>query len=204
MDTMGQRKTQAERSEATRGELIRVARDLFTDPGYNETSLDVVAERAGVTKGALYHHFKNKRELFQAVFEQLELELCDLIVAAAGKAGTDVLAGLRAGVEAFLRAGVDDPAIQRVVLLDGPTVLGWETWKEIDERYGYGLTKATIELAMEAGVMHKRPAEPLAHLFLASLSEAAIQIARAEDQEQMKEEMSATLWALVDSLLVKS
>lgn len=194
------RKTQTERSEATRGELIRVARELFTDPGYTETSLDTVAERAGVTKGALYHHFKNKRELFQAVFEQLEMEICERVIVAAAGAGDDVWTGLQAGVRAFLEAGAHDAAIQRIVLLDGPTILGWETWKEIDERYGFGLTKASIEQAMQAGVLKHRPSEPIARLFLASLSEAAIQIARADDQDAAMEEMSSAVWALIESL----
>jgi AcrR family transcriptional regulator len=194
------RKTQAERSETTRTELMRVARELFTDPGYTETSLDVVAERAGVTKGALYHHFKNKRELFEAVFEQLEQEICERIILAAASAGEDVWAGMQAGVAAFLEAGVKDAAVQRIVLLDGPTVLGWERWKQIDDLYGFGLTKASIEQAMEAGVLVKRPAEPIARLFLASLSEAAIQIARADDPKQAMDEMSSAIWALVESL----
>ena len=197
---MSQRKTQAERSEATRAGVVRVARELFTDPGFNETSLDVVAERAGVTKGAVYHHFKNKRELFQAVFEQLEVEMCERVITAAAGAGVDVWAGLQAGVTAFLDAGAHDPAIQRIVLLDGPTILGWETWKEIDERYGFGITKGAIEQAMEAGVLAKRPAEPIARLFLASLSEAAIQIARSDDQDKAMDEMSSAIWALVESL----
>jgi hypothetical protein len=95
---------------------------------------------------------------------------------------------------------VHDRGVQRVVLLDGPTILGWETWKEIDERYGFGLTKASIEQAMDAGVFARRPSEPIARLFLASLSEAAIQIARADDQEQAMAEMSSAIWALVESL----
>ena len=92
--------------------------------------------------------------------------------------------------------------MQRIVLLDGPTILGWETWKEIDERYGFGLVKASIEQAMDAGVLAKRPSEPIARLFLASLSEAAIQIARADDQQKAMEEMSSAVWALVESLRV--
>jgi AcrR family transcriptional regulator len=196
---MSKPKTQAERSEATCSQLLRVARELFTEPGYTKTSLDLVAERAGVTKGALYHHFKNKQELFQAVFEQLEQELCEKIIAAAAEAGSDVWAGLRAGVTAFLDAAREG-ACQRIVLLDGPTILGWEKWKEIDERYGFGLTKASIEAAMDAGVLVKRPVEPLARLFLAALSEAAIQIARAEDPDRAKDEMNAAVWALVESL----
>ncbi len=193
------KKTQSERSEATRAELVRVARGLFTERGYPETPLDLVAEQAGVTKGALYHHFKNKRELYQAVFEQIEQELVEQVVIAAAAAGSDALEGLRLGIQAFLLA-CQDPAAQRVVLLDGPTVLGWETWKEIDERYGFALVHASLEGAMAAGVLSKRPAEPLARLFLAALSEAAIQVARADDAELATREMTEVLWTMVESL----
>lgn len=190
-------RTQAERSETTRKQLLAVARDLFAEHGFEKTTLDLVAERAGVTKGALYHHFRNKRELFQAVFESLEVELCDAVVSAAVAAGDDVWEGLRSGVRAFLEAALD-PACQRIVMLEGPTVLGWETWREIDERYGYGLTKASLEAAMTAGVLTNRPVEPLARLFLAAISEAAIQIARAPDTEAEMEEMYSALMATLE------
>lgn len=190
---------QAERSESTRRELLRVARQLFTELGYAQAPIEEVAERAGVTKGALYHHFRNKRELFQAVFEELEGELVEKVITAAAAAGDDVWEGMRLGVRAFLEAALD-PAAQRIVLIDGPSVLGWETWREIDERYGFALVHGSLEAAMEAGVIRRRPAEPLAHLFLASLSEAALQIARAEDTQQAMEEMFSTVWALLESL----
>jgi AcrR family transcriptional regulator len=190
---------QAERSETTRRELLRVARELFTERGYAGTTLDEVADRTGVTKGALYHHFRDKLELFRAVFEELEKELCDKVVLAAISAGDDVLEQMRLGVQAFLE-GARDEAKQRIVLIDGPSVLGWETWREIDEQYGYGITKASIENAMDAGVLKRRPVDPLAHLFLAALSEAAIQIARSDDPDQAMEEMSSALWALIESL----
>lgn len=190
---------QAERSESTRRELLRVARQLFTERGYAQAPIEEVAERAGVTKGALYHHFRNKRELFQAVFEELEGELVEKVITAAAAAGDDVWEGMRLGVRAFLEAALD-PAAQRIVLIDGPSVLGWETWREIDERYGFALVHGSLEAATEAGVIRRRPAEPLAHLFLASLSEAALQIARAEDTQQAMEEMFSTVWALLESL----
>ncbi len=190
---------QAERSEATRNELLRVARALFAEHGFADTPLDLVAERAGVTKGALYHHFKNKRELFQAVFEQLEGELCEKVIVAAAGAGDDVWEGLKAGVRAFLEAALD-PACQRIVMLEGPSVLGWETWREIDERYGYGLTKASLEAAMDAGVLARRPVEPLARLFLAALSEAGIQIARAPNTREEMEQMSAAVMSILEAM----
>jgi len=190
---------QAQRSEATRRELLRVARELFTEKGFADATLDDVAERTGVTKGALYHHFRDKRELFRAVFEELEKEMCDQIVVAAATAGADVWEQMRRGVQAFLGAAAD-PAQQRICLIDGPSVLGWETWREIDEKYGYGLTKGILEAAMDAGVIQRRPVEPLAHIMLAALSEAALQIARADDPKQATDDMSSTLWALIESL----
>lgn len=192
---------QAQRSETTRRELLSVARVLFTDKGFAAATLDDVAERAGVTKGALYHHFRDKKELFRAVFEALEQEMCNEIIAAAATAGDDVLEQMRRGVQAFLGAATD-PAKQRICLIDGPSVLGWETWRAIDEQYGFALTKGILEAAMDAGVIKKRPVSPLAHIMLASLSEAAIQVARSDDKAKATEEMSSTLWALLDSLRV--
>ena len=192
---------QAERSQTTRRELLHAGRELFTEKGYAGATLDDLSERTGVTKGALYHHFRDKRELFRALFEELEKEMCDEIVAAAATAGADVWEQMRRGVDAFLDA-TQDPAKQRICLIDGPSVLGWETWRQIDEQYGYGLTKAIIEAAMDAGVIVRRPVEPLAHIFLAALSEAALQIARSDDQLKMKDEMRSTIWALVESLRI--
>jgi AcrR family transcriptional regulator len=196
------KRTQAERSETTRMKLLSVARALFAEQGYADTPLDLVAERSGLTKGALYHHFRNKRDLFQAVFEQLEGEMCDKVVIAALAHPDDALASMHAGVRAFMESALD-PAAQRIVLIEGPTVLGWDTWREIDERYGYGLTKASIDNAMDKGVLEQRPSEPLARLFLAALSEAALQVARADDKERALEEMTAAVMSILDGMRIK-
>jgi AcrR family transcriptional regulator len=188
---------QAERSETTRKQLLGIARELFTQ-GYTETSVDDVVERAGVTKGALYHHFRTKRDLFRAVFEDIERELVEAVVVAADGA-PDPLEGMRLGVGAFLKAAVD-PAVRQIIFVDGPSVLGAETWREIDEQYGFALVKASLEGAMQLGLLQTRPVDPLAHLFLAALSEAAHQIARSDDQKAAIEEMNSALWALVESL----
>lgn len=191
-------KTQAERSEATRTKILAVARRLFAERGFADTPLEDVAEDAGLTKGALYHHFRNKRDLFQAVFEQIEGELCEKVILAAAGAG-DAWSALTGGVRAFLEAAMD-PAAQRIVLIEGPSVLGWETWKEIDERYGFALVKGSLEGAMAEGVLASRPVDPLARLFLAAVSEAAIQIARAPDTRSEMEEMYAALIATLEGL----
>lgn len=190
-------RSQAQRSETTRKQLLGIARELFTQ-GYTVTSIDDVVERAGVTKGALYHHFRTKRDLFRAVFEDIERELVEVVIIAADGA-PDPLEGMRLGVDAFLRAAVD-PAVRQIIFVDGPSVLGAETWREIDEQYGFALVKASLEGAMQLGLLETRPVEPLAHLFLAALSEAAHQIARSEDQQAAIEEMSAALWVMVESL----
>jgi AcrR family transcriptional regulator len=189
---------QAERSETTRRQLLAVARELFAAQGYSATPIDNVVERAGVTKGALYHHFRTKRDLFRAVFEDIERELVEAVVIAADGA-PDPLEGMRLGVDAFLRAAVD-PAVRQIIFVDGPSVLGAETWREIDEQYGFALVKASLEAAMQLGLLQTRPVDPLAHLFLAALSEAAHQIARSEDQKAAVEEMSSALWSLIESL----
>ncbi len=189
---------QAERSETTRRQLLAVARELFAAQGYSATPIDDVVERAGVTKGALYHHFRTKRDLFRAVFEDIERELVEAVVIAADGA-PDPLEGMRLGVDAFLRAAVS-PDVRQIIFVDGPSVLGAETWREIDEQYGFALVKASLEAAMQLGLLQTRPVDPLAHLFLASLSEAAHQIARADDQQKAIAEMSSALWALVESL----
>lgn len=192
-------KRQAERSETTKTELLRVARGLFGDHGYEATSIEDVAEAAGVTKGALYHHFESKRDLFQAVFEHLEEELCNNVIVAAAGGGGDVLEGMRLGIRAFLDSA-GDTACRRIVLIEGPSVLGWETWREIDERYGFGIVKASLEAAIAAGLVQNRPVDPMAHIFLAALSEAALQIARADDPDAAREEMFDALWSLIESL----
>lgn len=190
---------QAERSEATRTELLRVARDMFGERGYEATPIEDVAEAAGVTKGALYHHFASKRDLFQAVFEHLEQELCDTVIVEALKGGDDVLEGMRLGIAAFLDSAGEGPC-RRIVLVEGPSVLGWETWREIDERYGFSIVKNSLEAAMAAGVLRRKPVDPIAHLLLAALSEAALQIARAEEPDAARAEMNDALWSLIESL----
>jgi AcrR family transcriptional regulator len=183
--------------------LLSVARALFAEQGFADTPLDLVVERAGVTKGALYHHFKNKRDLFQAVFEQLEQEMCEKVITAAIEAGEEnAIASMQAGVRAFMESALD-PAAQRIVLIEGPTVLGWDTWREIDERYGYALVKGSIDNAMEQGELERRPSEPLSHLFLAAISEAALQVARADDKEAALEEMTAAVMSILDGMRMR-
>lgn len=193
---MTTRKT--EQSDATRSALLRVARELFTTNGYAATSTTEIADRAGVTRGALYHHFPAKEDVFRAVFEQLEAEVAEH-VAREALAGTDPLEQLRLGSRAFLDACVD-PAVQRIVLLEGPGVLGWDTWQEIEERYGYGLVAGGVEAVIAAGLVEAQPVGPLAHVLFGALAQAGLVVARAHDAGATRADMEAAMDRLLDGL----
>ena len=190
--------TKAEQADATRTALSAAARQLFTERGYAATSTTEIVERAGVTRGALYHHFAAKDELFRAVFEQLEGEVTEH-VAQQALTSDDPLEQLRRGTRAYLDACID-PAVQRVVLLDGPSVLGWETWQEIEQRYGYGLVVAGVEAAIGAGLISPQPVEALAHVLFGALTEAGMVVARADAPRTARSEMEAAMDRLLDGL----
>jgi AcrR family transcriptional regulator len=192
----------AEQSDATRGTLLSAARSLFTEHGYAATSTNEIADRAGVTRGALYHHFAAKDDLFRAVFEQLEAEIAEH-VAREALAGPDPLEQLRLGCRAFLDACLD-PAVQRIVLLEGPGVLGWEIWQEIEERYGYGLVATGVEAAIAAGVFEQQPVEPLAHVLFGALAESGLVVARADDSGAARTQMEAVTDRLLDGLRARA
>jgi AcrR family transcriptional regulator len=192
----------AKQSDATRGTLLSAARSLFTEYGYAATSTNEIADRAGVTRGALYHHFAAKDDLFRAVFEQLEAETAEH-VAREAIAGPDPLEQLRLGCRAFLDACLD-PAVQRIVLLEGPGVLGWETWQEIEERYGYGLVATGVEAAIAAGEFEQQPVEPLAHVLFGALAQAGLVVARADDPRTARAQMEAATDRLLDGLRART
>ena len=190
---------QQERTEGTRRELLAVARGFFATYGYEGASVDQISKRARVTRGALYHHFpEGKKQLFRAVFEELEQEIVDT-VARASIGEADVWSTVLAGIRSFLDACME-PAVQRVVLLDAPSVLGWETWRQIDEQYGFGLVRASIEASIAAGEIPPQPVDALAHMFLGALNEAALLIARADDPSTARAEVETSLVNLLEGL----
>lgn len=193
------RNKKVEQSEVTRGALLRVARALFTDKGYAATATEDIVQQAGVTRGALYHHFRDKEELFQAVFEDAERGLVETVRTAADSAQTDPWQGFLVGCQAFLDACLE-PTIQRIVLLDAPSVLGWETWRRIDAEYGLGLVRQSLQAAIDARYIDPLPVEPLAHIILGALNEAALLIARAEDVQSARTEMGAVVDRLLQGL----
>lgn len=190
--------TQTERSDATRSALLAAGRELFAEHGYASVSTEQIVSGSGLTRGALYHHFGGKRELFKAVFEQIESELVGRIPVGRLDAG-DPLEVLRAGVETVLDFSLES-AVQRIALEDAPSVLGYEEWREIEERYGLGLLTAGLGAAMEAGQIERRPVEPLAHLLLGALVVAAQYVARADDVKVARKEMGEALHGVLDGL----
>src|SRR5437763_12122149 len=162
--------TKAEQSEVTRAALVDAAQALFAERGFADTPTEAVVKAAGVTRGALYHHFTDKADLFRAVYERLEQRVvAEVEKAVAGI--TDPLAVLHRGADAFLDACLE-PAVQRIVILEGPAVLGWETWREIDMAYGWGMVTAVLELAMQAGPIREAPGEGLGHILPGGITAA--------------------------------
>jgi AcrR family transcriptional regulator len=188
----------AERGEATRAELVRAARALFTERGYADVAANEVVERAGVTRGAMYHHFADKRDLFRAVYEEVEREV--VAKTARQMEGTeDPWELLTVGVRTFFDA-CTDPAMMRIGLADGPAVLGWREWREIGDRYALGLVTAGLQNAMDAGVLRGADVRLLAHLMLAALGEAAMLIANAKDPQQARAQAEETVLVLMEGL----
>jgi AcrR family transcriptional regulator len=191
-------RTQSERSEATRGALIEAARALFAERGYAGVGTEEIVRAAGVTRGALYHHFDGKRDLLRAVYEQLESEIA-AEVAADVTAGAGALETLRAGAQLFLDHCLE-PEVQRIVLLDAPAVLGWEEWREIGARYGLGLIAGLLTAGIEAGEIRAQPVEPLSHALLGALDEIAMLVARAADPAVARAEAAETIESLLAAL----
>jgi AcrR family transcriptional regulator len=192
------KRTQAERREATRAALLSAGRELFAAKGFAGTPREEIVERAGVTRGALHHHFGRKEDLFRAVFEEVEADLGGRIMEAA-IVGTDAMVQLRLGCQAFLDAALD-PAVQRIVLLDAPAVLGWQAWREADARHGLGLVTEALRAVIDAGLIAPQPVEPLAHLLLAALNEAALLVADADDPVATRVTVGATIEGLLTGL----
>lgn len=189
----------AERAEGTREALLEAARRLFVEKGYFSTSTEEIVAAAGVgTRGALYHHFADKRALFVAVIERVEEEL--LASSASGVAPAGALERLRGGLMGFLEASLT-PAVQRILLIDGPAVLGWQEWRALEERYGLGALHALLELAVAEGVLADQPLDALAHILLAVVDEAALFIANAVDPKLAKVEAVAAVDQLLGGLI---
>src|SRR5512132_298600 len=185
-------------ARATRDALVQAGLDLFAERGYAAVGTEEIVARARVTRGALYHHFEDKRDLFRAVFQRVEGGLMERI-GARMKAAGDPWELMLNGMRSFLDA-CEEPAVKQVALTDAPSVLGWQEWREIDNRHGLGLTRTALEGAVAAGVLRPIAVEPMAHLFVAALSEAAFVIAHAERPRKARAEVEQALLQLAEGL----
>lgn len=190
----------AEQAEATRTALLGAGRHLFAIRGYSDTSTEEIVTRAGVTRGALYHHFRDKSDLFAAVFRQVSGEIADKVRTAAKAAGPmGTWEHFRAGIDGFLDACLD-AEVRQIVLLDAPAALGWERWRELDAECGFALTKRGLQVAMDAGLIPPQPLDGLAHILVGALNEAALAMARADDAEKARSEIGTNISRLVEGL----
>ncbi|WP_261557867.1 TetR/AcrR family transcriptional regulator [Frankia tisae] len=175
---------------------------MFVHKGYFATGTEEIVAAAGVgTRGALYHHFADKRALFLAVFERVEEDL----LASAGGADTtgDALTLLRGGLLGFLNASLT-PEVQRILLIDGPAVLGWQQWRATEKRYGLGAIRALLERAVAEGSLSAQPLDALAHILLAAVDEAALFIASADDPPAAREQAVTAVERLLTGLTTGS
>jgi AcrR family transcriptional regulator len=195
----GTSRRREDNARETRDALVGAGLELFSKRGYAAVGTEEIVKRARVTRGALYHHFADKRDLFRAVHERVEEELVADIAAKMEGVSSDPLEVMVAGTRAFLDACAD-PAVKQVGLIDAPAVLGWAEWREIDERYGLGLMKAALGGAMDAGVLRPAPLDTLSHLMLGALSQAAFLIANASDPAAAREEAETALLELLQGL----
>jgi AcrR family transcriptional regulator len=198
------RRTQADRSAATRAALVNAARPLFAQQGFAAVGTEAIVRAAGVTRGALYHQFADKTELFAAVVEAVEQDVMAQIMRQLGAEAAgdpDPLDELVRGASAWLDACAE-PSVQQILLIDAPAVLGWERYREIGTRYSVGVVEAVLTEAVRIGRIADQPVSPLAHIIVGALDEGALMIARADDQATAREQVRDALEQLISGLAV--
>ena len=192
---------QAERRAATTEAILKAGRRLFGEQGFAATTMDEIAEAARVAKGAVYHHFATKEALFEAVFDQVSRDLV-LEIDRAARAEKDVLAAMVAGTQHYFAACAKGETCQ-IILRDGPAVLGWERWREIDAQHFGGKIPRALAAAMDAGLIARQPVEPLARLLLGAVTEAAVACAGRSDVLKAGGEYSRAFKSLLEALRLR-
>jgi AcrR family transcriptional regulator len=185
----------------TRRALLDTARRLFTRDGFQSTRTEEIAEQAGLTRGALYHHFRDKEDLFRAVHEEVVAEVAPLLWRRSSDRSASAWTLFRANSEIYLEAACTNESYRQIVLIDGPAVLGW---RYLSER-GNGPTDKIAEYlrdAVDEGVLRPQPIDPLAHLLSALGTESAMYVAHAEDPEGARREISECYEGLLAALVV--
>jgi AcrR family transcriptional regulator len=195
------RRTQEERSAATRDALISAARKLWGLRGYAEVGTPEIATTAGVTRGAMYHQFTDKAALFSEVVEAVEQDVMARMATLVAESGATTHAdAIRAAVDAWLEVS-GDPEVRQLILLDAPSVLGWAAFRDVAQRYSLGMTEQLLSEAIKAGQLAHQPVRPLAHVLIGALDEAAMAIATADDPKRARRETTQVLHRLIDGML---
>lgn len=177
--------------------LLATARELFADPGYDAVSQERLVAAAGLTRGALYHHFEGKQDLFRAVLGELETELTAELEEVLG-GGPDFLSATIAGLKAFLDA-CRRPELLQMLVRDGPRVLGWDAWREFEQEYSLGMLERHLARAVDEGLTLVAPIEVLARMVLSACIEAGLLIDASPDPERTRVEVEAALVAMFAS-----
>ncbi len=193
------RRTQADRTAATRAALVAAGRKLFAEHGFAGVGTETLVREAGVSRGALYHQFGDKTELFAEVLADVEGTVTQSLAAAVPLDG-DLVAVMTSALEAWLDA-CENPEIQRIVLIDGPSVLGWARWRAICQPHVLGLIQAALAQAAADGEMPPLPVKPLGHVLLAVADEAALYLNDADDRASAREEIMQIVSALLRALV---
>lgn len=193
---MSVRPRRAEHVADTRDSLLQAARELFADRGYAAVGTAEIVTRARVTRGALYHHFRDKADLFRGVMWTVAGELAQRLIeeqtARSGESTADMWDQLRTGVQAYLDA-CEGSDFQRIVLVEGPAVLGPAAWDALVEEHGLGILLDWLRQAVDEGEIDALPVDPLARLIAAVIAEASLYIARSSDRVSAREEAGRTL-----------
>lgn len=194
------RRTQADRSAATRDALVAAARGLFAERSFAEVPTDAIVAAAGVTRGALYHQFADKTALFEAVLVAVEADIARRLAGEVAAAGiTDPVEALRQAVRTWLDICAE-PEIHRITLVDGPSVLGWGRWRELCQQHIFGLVEVLLRRGMEAGRILPQPLRPLTHVLMGASDEAGLYVAEAADRPRARAEMIAILDRLIEAV----
>jgi AcrR family transcriptional regulator len=195
------RRTQEERSAATREALISAARRLWGERGYADVGTPEITTAAGVTRGAMYHQFADKAALFRDVVEVVEQDVMARLATLVAASGASTPAdAIRAAIDAWLEVS-GDPEVRQLILLDAPSVLGWAGFRDVAQRYSLGMTEQLLTDAIRAGQLARQPVRPLATVLIGALDEAAMAIATADDAKRARREIGRVLHAIVDGVL---
>jgi len=185
--------------EGARDALLEAATELFIERDYADVSTDEILRRAGVSRGALYHHFSGKRDLFREVFDASEARVVGRV--AESLAGVeDPFELLIAAARSYLREAETSEELRRLGILQSRVVLGWEGWREVASKYGLAVTRALLAAAMDAGAIKQRDLTTLSHVVLAALWEGATLIATAKDRAAARADAEAVVLDIVEGL----